>query len=268
MSRPRARSATRIGESRSFISCRTSCPRCWCRRRSRSPPPSSPKRRCLFWALANSLPRLRGAACSIPPSVSSSMRPGWRFGRGLRFFSLFLPSTWSATACATRSIRARVDRAALRSGAFYAASVTGRKAQKGQLFSGLPRRRANSRHLGMFASCHYRTLLPLDPNIILGRALAARMAGIEYPTRLDQQQLDLVFGVRLVLYTLRDDEHLARRQLDRPIAKIDAQSALQDDERLIRMLVIMPNEVTLQPHELELVVVHFGYDLRLPLLVE
>src|SRR5262249_34570832 len=97
---------------------------------------------------------------------------------------------------------------------------------------------------------------------------AARMAGIEYPTRLDQQQLDLVFGVRLVLYTFRDDEHLARRQLDRPIAKIDPQSALQDDERLIRMLVIMPNEVALQPHELELVVVHFGYDLRLPLLVE
>src|SRR5262245_66131844 len=94
------------------------------------------------------------------------------------------------------------------------------------------------------------------------------MAGIKYPTRLDQQQLDLVFGVRLVLYVLRDNEHLARRQLDRTIAKIDPQNALEDDERLIRMLVIVPNEVALQPHELELVVVHFGYDFRLPLLAK
>src|SRR5262249_9713346 len=78
----------------------------------------------------------------------------------------------------------------------------------------------------------------------------------------------LVFGVRLVLYALRDDEHLARRQPDRTIAKIDPQSALEDDERLIRVLVIVPNEVALQPHELELVVVHFGDDLRLPLLVK
>src|SRR6516162_5254545 len=83
-----------------------------------TPPPSSPKRRCLFWALVNNLPRLRGAACSIPPSVSSSMRPGWRFGRGLQFFLLFLPSTWSAMACATHSIRARVDRAASQGGGF------------------------------------------------------------------------------------------------------------------------------------------------------
>jgi len=67
------------------------------------------------------------------------------------------------------------------------------------------------------------------------------MSRIEYAARLDQQQLDLVFGVRLVLYTLRDNEHLARRQLDRPIAKIDPQNALQDDEGLIRMLVIVPN---------------------------
>jgi hypothetical protein len=30
-----------------------------------------------------------------------------------------------------------------------------------------------------------------------------------------------MFGIRLALCTLRDDEHLARRHMDRTIAKID-----------------------------------------------
>jgi hypothetical protein len=39
------------------------------------------------------------------------------------------------------------------------------------------------------------------------------------------------------------------------IAKINSQDALQDNERLICILVIVPNEVVLQLHNLELVVV-------------
>src|ERR1043166_7767370 len=56
--------------------------------------------------------------------------------------------------------------------------------------------------------------------------------------------------------------------MHRAIAKIDPQFALDDEERLIGLLVIMPDEVALQLHDFELVVVHFGDDLRLPLLVE
>ena len=52
------------------------------------------------------------------------------------------------------------------------------------------------------------------------------------------------------------------------ITKIDPQNALQDDECFVRILVIVPNEISLLPHDLELIVVHFGNDLRLPLLVE
>ena len=54
------------------------------------------------------------------------------------------------------------------------------------------------------------------------------MAGIEYAARLDQQQLDLVFRVRLVLHTLRDDEHLARRQLDDTIG---SRSSITDSRK-------------------------------------
>jgi hypothetical protein len=56
--------------------------------------------------------------------------------------------------------------------------------------------------------------------------------------------------------------------MDRAIPKIDSQITFHHDERLISILVVMPNEVSLQLHDLELVVVHFGDDLWLPLLVE
>ena len=64
--------------------------------------------------------------------------------------------------------------------------------------------------------------IPLaNPNIIPGGALAAFMSCIEHPAWFDEQQLDLLFGIRLVLNALWNDEHFARRQMNRAIAKID-----------------------------------------------
>jgi len=107
-----------------------------------------------------------------------------------------------------------------------------------------------------------------NPHIILGCALTALMARVECPTRLDQKQLDLVLGVGLVFDTLWDYEHLPRRYLDRTVSKINPEHAVDHDERLIRFLVVVPNKIALEPHKFELVVVHLGYDLRLPLLVD
>jgi len=77
-----------------------------------------------------------------------------------------------------------------------------------------------------------------------------------------------VFGIRLVFDALRHDEHFACRDMDRAVAKIDPQNAIEDDEGLVGVLVIVPDEIALELHDLELIVVHFGDDLRLPLLVE
>jgi hypothetical protein len=66
----------------------------------------------------------------------------------------------------------------------------------------------------------------------------------------------------------RDDKHFARRHVDRAIAKVDPQNALQHDECLIGVLVVVPDEVALQFHDLKLVIIHFSHDLWLPLLVE
>jgi hypothetical protein len=52
------------------------------------------------------------------------------------------------------------------------------------------------------------------------------MACIENAPRLDQQQLNLMLGIRLVLNTLRDNKHLSGRNVNEAIAKIDPQSTL------------------------------------------
>jgi hypothetical protein len=51
------------------------------------------------------------------------------------------------------------------------------------------------------------------------------MARIKHSTRFDQQKLHLVFRVRLVLYALPNNEHLARRYMNCTIPKIDPQNA-------------------------------------------
>src|ERR1700722_91620 len=94
------------------------------------------------------------------------------------------------------------------------------------------------------------------------------MSGIEHAARLDQQQFYLLLGVRLVFDAPGDNEHFAGRQANRAVAEIDPQRTLDHKEGLIGVLVIMPNEIALQLHELELIVIHFRDNLRLPLLVE
>jgi hypothetical protein len=56
-----------------------------------------------------------------------------------------------------------------------------------------------------------------------------------------------------MLNALRNDEHLAPRYLDRAVAKIDAQLAVDDDERFIGFLMVMPDQVALELHDLELI---------------
>src|SRR5260370_458945 len=89
-----------------------------------------------------------------------------------------------------------------------------------------------------------------------------------FRSRFNQQQLDFVFCVRLVLHAFRNHEHLSARNVNGTVAKIDPQIAVDYDETFVGIFVIVPNEVALELHDLELVFVHFSDDLRLPLFVE
>jgi hypothetical protein len=55
---------------------------------------------------------------------------------------------------------------------------------------------------------------PSNPTIIFGCTVAAFMARIEHAPQLDQQQLNLILGIRFVLNALRDNKHLTGRNVN------------------------------------------------------
>ena len=71
-----------------------------------------------------------------------------------------------------------------------------------------------------------------------------------------------------MLHSFRHDEHLPFPEAHRPIREIDLQRSLEDDEGLVRVGMLVPDELTLDPGELELNVVQLRHDLRLPLVGE
>ena len=91
-----------------------------------------------------------------------------------------------------------------------------------------------------------RLTLSSNPDIIRRGTTAALVARIEHAARFDQQQLHFAFGIRFVFDAFRDDEHFACRYADRAIAKVDPQDAVEHDEGLVGILVIVPDEVALQ----------------------
>jgi len=76
--------------------------------------------------------------------------------------------------------------------------------------------------------------------------LAILPTGVPNTARLDQQELHFMLGEGLMLDALWYDEHLARSNSYRAIAEIDPQIALVHDERLVGVLVVMPDETALQ----------------------
>jgi len=107
-----------------------------------------------------------------------------------------------------------------------------------------------------------------NPPIIRRRALVGIVAGVDHPAWLDQHQLHLLGGGRLVLDALGHDIQLARIEFDETVAKIDAQTAFEHDEGFVGVGVAVPEKLPFQPRQLELVVVHLRDDFWLPLLGE
>lgn len=94
------------------------------------------------------------------------------------------------------------------------------------------------------------------------------MPCIQDATRFDEHHLDLFFRKGFVLDTLWDHKHLARANAYCAIPKIYTELAIQNNESLISVLMIVPYEIPFDFDDLELLVVHFGNDLWLPMTVE
>ena len=100
------------------------------------------------------------------------------------------------------------------------------------------------------------------------RPLADDVAGVERGRRLDEDDPALLLGRGLVLDALRHDEELALGKLDVAGAQAHAHPSLDDQEELVLVLVVMPDEVALELDDLDLVVVQVADDLGLPVVRE
>ncbi len=88
-----------------------------------------------------------------------------------------------------------------------------------------------------------RNALASDPDVVLRRPFAAFVARIQYASGFDQQQFHFLLGAGFVLDPFRYDVHFTGIHQHVTIAKVDAQLAVQDDERLVGVEVVMPDEV-------------------------
>ena len=71
-------------------------------------------------------------------------------------------------------------------------------------------------------------------------------------------------GHRLVFDAPRNNEELAFVELDDSITKVDGQVAAENQEELVLMLVVMPDELTFDLRELYLLAVELSDDPRAP----
>ena len=94
------------------------------------------------------------------------------------------------------------------------------------------------------------------------RPLAAGVAGVRRPERLDEQDVRLLVRLRAVLDAARHDEQLARAELDVTIAELNRQSPREDEEEVVGVGMGVPDELALHLDELELVVVQLPDDPR------
>ena len=84
----------------------------------------------------------------------------------------------------------------------------------------------------------------------------------------DEHKLYLLLAHRTVPHAAREGVGFGAANLDRTIEEVDPQRGLEDEERLVRVRVVVPHELALHACGLELVVVEFGDDPRLPVLKE
>jgi hypothetical protein len=96
------------------------------------------------------------------------------------------------------------------------------------------------------------------------RALVLDVARVQRSCGLEEDDFDFFLGDRTVLDTAGDDEELTGAELDAPIAEFHDEAALVDEEHLVLMLVVMPDELAFELGELDVLAVEFRGNARRP----
>ncbi len=77
-----------------------------------------------------------------------------------------------------------------------------------------------------------------------------------------------MIGDRPVLNASGHDQELASLKLNTPISELHAEPTIHDQEEFIFVIMLVPNELALELHQLDLLAVQFAHDLRAPIVTE
>jgi hypothetical protein len=71
------------------------------------------------------------------------------------------------------------------------------------------------------------------------------VAGVEDASRFEEQKLHLIRREGFVLNASGNDKHFSCAKMDATITEVDPKIAFDHHEHLVRVLVVVPNEVAL-----------------------
>lgn len=84
--------------------------------------------------------------------------------------------------------------------------------------------------------------LDLEP-LLIGGAGAAGVTRVDGAFGLDEQDVGFLVGFRAVLYAARDDVELPGAELDVAVAELDRETAAEDQEEVVGLVVLVPYEL-------------------------
>src|SRR5664279_9020 len=108
----------------------------------------------------------------------------------------------------------------------------------------------------------------LEPRRMWNRAFAHHVPRVERARGLEHQNLGFLFRHGPMLHAARYDEHVARREINRSIAKLHAEGAAMDEKELVLVLVMMPVEGALDLRDLHVLPIELADDSRTPVIVD
>src|SRR5262245_2910265 len=95
-----------------------------------------------------------------------------------------------------------------------------------------------------------------------------RVPGVEGGSRLEEHDVDLLFGDWPMLHSARHDQEFTLFEPDHAIAEVHPKASLDHEEEFVFVLMVVPDELPLELHEPDLLTVQLTNDPRIPVVVK
>ena len=109
---------------------------------------------------------------------------------------------------------------------------------------------------------------PSDPFRLFNATIIVGLSGVDCGHRFEEKQMNLVLRHRTVLDAPGDNAELPFAELDVAVTEADRERALHHEKEFILPVMAVPDELTLELRELDVLSVQLSDDLRRPLVGE